>query len=124
MKLFKLTKISKTEDGKEVKSVVTEACDMKTLQVLINSCKDEKCTFDWEEVILKTEAPKEEKKSEEKRAKSKKEEAEDDEDDEEDEESGLMKKFKTGAKYALVGGAGVAAGWFAHSFFGEKKNNE
>lgn len=122
MKLFKLTKISKTEDGKEVKSVVTEACDMKTLQVLINSCKDEKCTFDWEEVILKTEAPKEEKKSEVK-AKSKKEEAEDDEDDEEDEESGLMKKFKTGAKYALVGGAGVAAGWFAHSFFGEKKNN-
>lgn len=124
MKLFKLIKVSKTKDGNETKSVIAEACDMKTLQGLINSCKGEDCTFEWEEVVLKTEAPKEEKKSEEKKAKSKKEEAEEDDDEEDEEESGLMEKIKTGAKYALVGGAGVAAGWLAHSFFGEKKNNE
>jgi hypothetical protein len=124
MKLFKLVKVSKTKDGNETKSIVTEACDMKTLQVLINSCKGEDCTFEWEEVVLKAEAPKEKKeeKKPEVKAKSKKEEAEDDE-DEEDEESGLMEKIKTGAKYALVGGIGVGAGWLAHSVFGKKDND-
>jgi hypothetical protein len=123
MKLFKLIKVSKTKDGNETKSVITEACDMKTLQVLINSCKGEDCTFEWEEVVL-AEAPKEKKeeKKPEVKAKSKKEEAEDDE-DEEDEESGLMEKIKTGAKYALVGGIGVGAGWLAHSVFGKKDND-
>lgn len=124
MKLFRLTKITKTKDGKEIRQVMAKACDLNTLKLLIESCNDGECTFEQDEVVLETETPKEEKKSEVK-AKSKKEEAEDDEDDEEDEESGLMGKIKTGAKYALVGGAGVAAGWFAHSFFGgEKKNNE
>lgn len=128
MKLFRLIKVSKTKDGNETKSVVTEACDMKTLQVLINSCKGEDCTFEWEEVILKqAEAPKEEKeekKPEEKKAKSKKKEEAEEDDEEDEEESGLMEKIKTGAKYALVGGIGVGAGWLAHSVFGKKNNNE
>jgi septum formation inhibitor MinC len=124
MKLFRLTKITKTKDGKEIKQVMANACDLNTLKLLIESCNDGECTFEQEEVVL-AEAPKEKKeeKKPEVKAKSKKEEAEDDE-DEEDEESGLMEKIKTGAKYALVGGIGVGAGWLAHSVFGKKKDND
>jgi len=127
MKLFKLTKITKTKDGKEIKQVMAKACDLNTLKLLIESCNDGECTFEQEEVILKqAEAPKEEKeeKKPEVKAKSKKEEAEDDENEEDEEKSGLMEKIKTGAKYALVGGIGVGAGWLAHSVFGKKKDND
>lgn len=127
MKLFKLTKITKTKDGKEIKQVMAKACDLNTLKLLIESCNDGECTFEQEEVVLQqqaTETPKEEKKPEEKKAKSKKKEEAEEDDEEDEEESGLMEKIKTGAKYALVGGIGVGAGWLAHSVFGKKNNNE